>query len=108
MNKINKPYYESQLKKEIYNNLFTAKDQNKIPAFSYNRVSTTEQALTGHSPQYQQEKALRYADSKNLYVVYNFTVSESARKEGRKVFNAMLDLATELDRDSSWTFYLLI
>ena len=64
-----------------------------IPCFVYDRVSTLEQAETGLSLANQQNQAERYCQDSGLSVIYQFTIAESARKEGRKIFNQMIKLA---------------
>ena len=73
-----------------------AKELGKRPAFSYDRVSDHANA-GGMSLEYQGFNAQRYAEQTDLYIVHAFTIVESARYEGRKVFNLMLDLAVQLD-----------
>ena len=78
--------------KNIIAGLKKALKEGKTPAFSYDRVSTVEQ-MAGMSLTYQSEGAARYAEEKDLCVVYYFTIAESASKEGRRVFNTMIDIA---------------
>ena len=66
------------------------------PSFAYDRVSTLEQA-DGLSLEYQSQGAAKYARENDFHVVYYFTVAESASKEGRRVFNEMIDLALRFD-----------
>lgn len=65
----------------------------RIPAFAYDRVSSEKQADTGNSLQYQGDNARAYADRAGLEIVQSFSAAESAFKEGRVIFNRMLDLA---------------
>lgn len=84
----------------FYNKLIDAialaKSEGKRPAFAYDRVSDQANA-GGISLEYQESQAERYAGQSGLYVVHYFTVIESARSEGRKVFNKMIDLALKFD-----------
>ena len=73
-----------------------SQELGRPPAFAYDRVSTLEQA-DGLSLEYQSQGASKYAREKELHVVYYFTVAESASKEGRRVFNEMIDLALRYD-----------
>lgn len=73
-----------------------ARSQGKIPAFAYDRVSTVDQA-NGMSLQYQSQGATRYAQEKDFYLVYCFAVAESASKEGKRIFNEMIDIALRYD-----------
>jgi len=70
-----------------------ARKAGKRPAFSYDRVSTQEQADTGSSLQYQADAGQRYADANGLFIVHHFSAAESGFKEGRKEFNDMLTLS---------------
>jgi len=63
----------------------------KIPAFAYDRVSTTKQENEGMSLEYQARQALKYAADNNIEIVQVYSSAESAFKEGRKNFNRMLD-----------------
>lgn len=69
-----------------------AEEHGMIPALSYNRISDLVQD-EGNSREYQEESAKRYAEKSNLFIVDIFNITESAKKEGRKAFNQMLDLA---------------
>ena len=80
----------------IVENLKKAREEGKTPAFSYDRVSTLEQ-VDGMSLQYQSTGAAAYSGDRDLFVVYYFTVAESASKEGRRVFNTMIDLGLRLE-----------
>ena len=59
----------------------------KIPAFAYDRVSTTKQENEGMSLEYQARHSRKYADDNNLEIVQIYSSAESAYKEGRKNFN---------------------
>ncbi|MBN1495496.1 MAG: recombinase family protein [Spirochaetes bacterium] len=65
-------------------------------AFAYDRVSTNEQA-DGLNLEYQSQGAAKYAQDHNLHIVHYFTIAESASKEGRRVFNEMIDMALRFD-----------
>ena len=69
-----------------------AHDLNMIPAFAYARISSDVQD-DGNSRENQEQNAKQYAEQNNLYIIQIFNVVESAKKEGRKVFNQMLDLS---------------
>lgn len=77
---------------EIIGRLKEAHGKGLRPAFVYDRISAEVQA-DGVSLEYQGAGAARYADGTGLFVVHSFQVVESASKEGRKVFNRMVDLA---------------
>ncbi len=66
------------------------------PAFAYDRVSTAEQA-DGLSLEYQSQGAAKYAQEHDLHIAHYFTIAESASKEGRRVFNEMIDMALRFD-----------
>ena len=70
--------------------------EGKRPAFAYDRVSDQANA-GGISLEYQETHAGYYAERNGLMIVHYFTVIESARKEGRKVFNRMIDLAMQFN-----------
>ncbi len=76
----------------ILEKLKQAHTLGKTPAFAYDRISDEIQS-EGLSLRYQNEGSHKYATDRQLAVVHHFTVIESASKEGRKVFNEMLDLA---------------
>lgn len=67
----------------------------KIPAFAYDRVSTSKQENDGMSLEYQARQALKYAADNNLEIIQVYSSAESAFKEGRKNFNRMLDDAVK-------------
>ncbi len=77
---------------KIMRGLKQARSEGKIAAFAYDRVSTVEQT-NGMSLEYQSQGASRYAQDKELCMIYCFTVAESASKEGRRIFNEMIDIA---------------
>ncbi len=81
---------------KIVQGLKQAYEEGKTPAFAYDRVSTVEQT-SGMSLEYQSQGALKYAKSMNLFLVYSFSVAESASKEGRRIFNEMIDIAFKYD-----------
>ena len=85
------------LNEQILDAMEQALSEGKTPAFSYDRVSTEEQATSGQSLSYQADNALLYAERNNLAIIHNFSCTESAFKEGRKNFNKMLDLALKFD-----------
>lgn len=66
------------------------------PAFAYDRVSTAEQA-DGLSLEYQSQGAAKYAKEHDLHIAHYFTIAESASKEGRRVFNEMIDMALRFE-----------
>lgn len=84
-----------QLHQKIIAEIDNALKSGKTPAFSYDRVSTEEQASTGTSLAYQANNSIKYAENNELYIIHNFSCTESAFKEGRKNFNNMLDLALQ-------------
>ena len=59
-------------------------------AVSYARVSSKDQEL-GFSLESQVNTLQGYAASKDFNIVREFTISESAKQQGRKHFNSMLD-----------------
>jgi len=63
-------------------------------AVSYARVSSEEQRK-GFSLESQVRTERNYAASNGFDIVKEFTISESAKKQGRKHFNAMLDYLRE-------------
>jgi len=65
-------------------------------AIAYCRVSSREQA-EGYSLDAQYEKINLYAEKQNLKVYKSWRVSESAKKEGRKAFNEMIDFLKKSD-----------
>lgn len=79
----------------IEKSIISARSAGKTPAFSYDRVSTEKQADTGNSLTYQKDNAELYAERAGLIIVHQFSAAESAFKEGRVVFNKMLDLAMQ-------------
>ena len=65
-------------------------------AILYCRVSTKEQAEEGYSLAAQSELLRTYAASKNLKIVKEFSVPESASgKQTRKIFKQMIDYAVD-------------
>lgn len=62
------------------------------PAFVYDRISSTGQE-GGLSLVYQADGGDRYASERGLTIVHTFSVTESARREGRRVFGLMFKLA---------------
>ena len=83
---------ESEKIQQIIERLKQAHTSGLRPAFAYDRISGEVQA-DGVSLEYQEAGAKKYATDAQLFVVHNFQVIESASKEGRKVFNSMIDLA---------------
>src|SRR5271157_853268 len=81
---------------KIMQGLKQARKEGKISAFAYDRVSTIEQT-NGMSLEYQSQGAAKYANDKELYLVFCFAVAESASKEGRRIFNEMIDIALRYD-----------
>ncbi len=61
----------------------------KKPAFAYGRISSIVQ-VDGQSLEYQESHAAKYAEKNNLHIVHYYTIVESARKKGRKIFNQMI------------------
>ena len=72
----------------------SSKNGRKL-AFAYDRISDEAQS-DGISLEYQSEGAGKYAVENDLNIIHKFEVIESASKEGRKVFNQMIDLALSL------------
>jgi len=65
-----------------------------VPAFAYDRVSTSSQAEEGISLAYQETQAEQYAQRAGIEIVHFFTVAESARSsERRKMFREMIEAA---------------
>src|SRR5919202_3459274 len=58
--------------------------------FSYIRVSTVRQGLTGTSLAEQREAIRRYAERHNLNIVREYEERETAAKRGRVMFDEML------------------
>lgn len=79
------------LQQQIIDNLSACRD--KIPCFVYDRVSTLDQAETGLSLANQKTQAEQYCKDQDLCIIHQFTVAESARKEGRRIFNTMIKAA---------------
>lgn len=79
-------------KKVVDKNFFPGASR---PVFSYERISDEVQ-IEGVSLDFQNSHAEKYARDNSLYIHTNFSVIESASKEGRKVFNEMLDQAERL------------
>ncbi|MGL6014662.1 MAG: recombinase family protein, partial [Selenomonadaceae bacterium] len=77
---------------EILNKISYSLQAGKTPALAYDRISSEGQT-EGMSLSYQEDSARRYADYMKLDIIHTFAVVESARKEGRKTFNAMVDTA---------------
>jgi DNA invertase Pin-like site-specific DNA recombinase len=67
-----------------------AREKGLQAALAYDRISDDQQA-GGGSLGYQEAAATRYAAERGLHIVRFYTVIESARKEGRRAFNQMLD-----------------
>lgn len=65
-----------------------------MKAVSYARVSSREQA-EGYSLSSQQERINEYALRNDLTIVKRWKVSESAKKEGRKAFDEMINFVKE-------------
>jgi len=61
------------------------------------RVSSKEQEETGYSLDAQEKLGLAYAERKSLNVIKFWRVSESAFKEARKAFSAMVEYAQKHD-----------
>lgn len=81
---------------EIINGIAEGYRLGKEPCLVYDRVSATNQ-IEGISLEFQELNAERYAKAKNLYVCHYFTVVESAKAPGRRIFSMMIDLAIEHD-----------
>lgn len=79
---------------EIIDGIKESSRQGREPAFSYERISDKVQK-DGLSLQFQEDGAARYAASKRLNIIKCFSIVESAKSKGRKIFNKMLDLAVE-------------
>lgn len=79
----------------IRSNIQMAKRKNMRPAFAYDRISDEVQS-DGVSLDFQAKHGAQYAQQQRLALVHAFQMVESAHKEGRRVFNEMLDLALEL------------
>src|SRR5580704_11758737 len=60
--------------------------------FGYIRVSTVKQGVKGVSLEEQKDAILRHASRNNLEIVSWFQEMETAAKQGRPEFNAMLKL----------------
>lgn len=75
---------------QIIENIKKARELDLTPALAYDRISDEAQR-GGLSLVYQESAAARYAEERGLYIVEYYTVIESARKEGRRTFNKMLD-----------------
>jgi len=80
---------------ELARDIALSRDKGLVPAFSYERVSTDEQAEHGMSLDNQVQYARQYAEKNNLQIIKFFTVAESAYKEGRQRFNEMIASALE-------------
>lgn len=85
------------MEKQLIIKIHEAIKAGKTPAFSYDRVSTQEQAKTGQSLEYQSDRAADYARRAGLEIVEYFSAAESAFKEGRIIFNKMISLALKND-----------
>ena len=77
---------------EILENMKVARKSGLKLAFAYDRISDDVQS-DGISLEFQADGAAKYARDNDLFIVHNFRVIESASREGRKVFNEMIDLA---------------
>ena len=84
----------TDLSLKIISGIKDAEKSGKTPAFAYDRISALAQA-EGLSLDYQESRAAAYADHAGLHIVHFFTIIESARKEGRKIFNRMFELSRE-------------
>jgi DNA invertase Pin-like site-specific DNA recombinase len=70
---------------------------DKIPCFSYDRVSSKKQDEKGNSLDDQSDRAYAYALKNDLHIIHTFSCVESAFREGRKNFNEMLDKAIQFE-----------
>lgn len=74
-----------------------ARAMGKEPCFTFERISSHLQE-DGYSLELQASSAVEYARRSDLYVAYQFDVTESARTHAkRKVFNQMLNLALQFE-----------
>lgn len=71
--------------------LIAHKPPAKLKAVLYARVSSKEQEEEGFSTPAQRKLLLSYAASKGFDVVEEFVEAESAKRAGRKAFNAMVE-----------------
>lgn len=62
-------------------------------ALLYVRVSSQDQAEEGYSLQSQEKEGEKYAERKGLKIVKKWSVSESAKVQGRKAFKELIDYA---------------
>ena len=68
--------------------------EEKVPAISFDRVSSQRQADEGYSLGNQWQSAAQYAERNNLYIVQSFSIAESSwHAQNRKMFKAMLQSA---------------
>ena len=84
--------FDEATARQITEKIQQARRAGKRIAFAYDRVSSDHQG-DGMSLDYQSDNAAGYARRAKLEVVHYFTVIESASKQGRKIFNYMLDMA---------------
>lgn len=63
-------------------------------AIAYARVSTSHDEQIG-SKENQTDECREYADKNGLHVIHTFECTESAKAQGRKVFNAMIETALQ-------------
>ncbi len=85
-------YLSTEVYQKIISGMKIALSLERPPAFAYDRVSTMDQA-EGLSLEYQSQGASKYAIDHKIHIIHYFTVVESASKEGRRVFNEMIDAA---------------
>lgn len=83
-----------ELMQRIVDGLREAQAARKTPAFAYDRISDKVQS-EGLSLAYQESHAAQYSERNKIQIIHYFTVVESAKKEGRKVFNRMIDTALQ-------------
>ena len=84
--------FESEIRALIIRKVVEGKATGRSLAFSYDRISDENQS-EGLSLSFQSAGAIKYAQDKDLFLVHAFTIIESASKQGRKIFNLMIDLA---------------
>ncbi len=76
-------------------------------AIGYIRVSSREQAEGGFSLQAQMKYLSRYAEALKIPTMYFFSEQESAKQEGRQLFNLMLDFYRKYSNRENCPFLLV-
>ncbi len=82
----------ARILQEIQRTLATALASERDVALGYGRISSRVQE-DGLSSNHQADEITKYAKRKELKLAHIFQCTESAKQEGRRTFNAMIELA---------------